>query len=179
VHVVPAGEGKSHAVAGSLHQGVGNNWTFRPASALVTGERYHLVVDPGVVDSAGNQAVVGGSSVRTATKARDTGKAWRYGKGWKKHSASGARSGSYKSAKSGHSVKIKVAGSVAKLYACKGPSMGKVMVKVGGKSKTVNEHQSFTTCGRVVWHAALPAGENTIKVKVKKHAGNIDQLTVT
>jgi hypothetical protein len=76
-------------------------------------------------------------------------------------------------------VKITVAGSVAKLYACKGPSMGKIKVTVGGKSKTVNEHQSFTNCGGVVWHAALSGGESTIKIKVKKHAGNVDQLAVT
>lgn len=179
VHVVPAGKSASHAVAGTLTAAAGNSWTFKPKSALVTGETYELSVDAGVVDLANNPAVVAGSGVRTATKASDTSPAWKFSKGWHKHGASGARSGSYKSAKSGHTAKITVVGSVAKLYACKGPSMGKVKVTVAGKSKTVNEHNSFTECGAVVWQAPLPAGETTIKVRVSKHTGNVDELAVT
>jgi hypothetical protein len=109
----------------------------------------------------------------------DNSKAWNFHGHWTKHSASGARSGSYRSASAGHSADLVVAGSVAKLFACKGPTMGTVTVKVAGHSQKVSLHQSFTRCGVKVWHKALPQGEQTVRVTVSKGTGNVDEVRVT
>jgi hypothetical protein len=178
VHVVPAGG--NGAVAGTLTQAAApNTWDFRPTSPLVTGETYNLSVDSTVRDQANNSAVVNGAGVRTTTLAMDNSKAWNFHGHWTKHSASGARSGSYRSASAGHSADLVVAGSVAKLFACKGPAMGTVTVKVAGHSQKVSLHQGFTRCGVKVWHKALPQGEQTVRVTVSKGTGNVDEVRVT
>jgi hypothetical protein len=57
--------------------------------------------------------------------------------------------------------------------------MGKLTLTVGGKAHSVNEHQSFTSCGVQIWHGSLPSGQVKITVKVAKSDGDIDELTVT
>jgi hypothetical protein len=179
VHVVPEGGDVANAVAGKLTlASAPNTWEFRPKAPLATGETYVLSVSGSVRDQSGNSAVVTGTGVRTTRAAKDTSKGWTYSSGWTKHAASGARSGSYKSASSGHTASVVVAGSEAKLYACKGPSMGSVTIKVAGHSLKVSEHQSFTRCGVEIWHKALPKGEQTLTVKVSKRVGNIDEVKV-
>jgi hypothetical protein len=178
VHVVPVGGHGS--VAGTLtHGSVPDSWNFHPSSPLVTGETYTLNIDPSVQDQGGNSAVVRGSGVRTITKATDTSKAWTFNGKWTKHAASGARSGSYKSASAGHSAKLVVAGSAVKLFACKGPGMGEVSIKLAGHSQKVSLHQSYTRCGVKVWHKALQKGESTMTVKVSKRKGTVDEVAVT
>jgi hypothetical protein len=179
VHVVPAGKSESAAVAGTLHQEAADTWTFTPKGSLATGGTYNLVVDPGVSDSSGNSAVVTGNGVRTTLNAKDTSKGWSFGSGWTKHAASGALSGSYRSARAGKKAHIVVTGSEAKLFACKSPSMGKLTITVGGHSQTVSEHQSFTRCGVEVWHHALSSSAQTVTIKVAKTGGNVDELSVT
>jgi hypothetical protein len=177
VKVVPADGGGS--VAGKLVLGSDSKtYEFTPKHPLVTGERYNLSVSPTLVDSNGNSAVVTGNGVRTTKVAKDNSKGWNYSHGWSRHKASGARSGSYESAKSGATASLQVAGGKATLYGCDGPDMGKLKVKVGGHTTTVTEHQSFTRCGVEVWHGALPAGASTLKIKVTKKTGNIDEVKV-
>jgi Bacterial Ig-like domain len=183
VHVVPQGKGVASAVAGKLTAGSApNTWEFTPSAPLATGGSYVLSVASTVTDQSGNTAVVTGSAVRTTKDAKNTSKGWTYSAGWKKHTASGALSGSYRSAKTGKTAHVKVVGSKAELFACKSPAMGKVKITVGGHSKTVSEHQAFTRCGVEIWHGALAAGDQTITVKVLKagkDTGNVDEVTVS
>jgi hypothetical protein len=167
-------------VKGTVHAtGSDTAWTFTPKTALVTGQTYQLKLLAGIKDDAGNAAVVSGSSVRTTTKADNSSKGWGYSTGWATHSASAAKGGSYRSAKKGKSAAINVVGKTATVYGCKGPSMGKLTLTVGGKAHSVNEHQSFTSCGVQIWHGSLPSGQVKITVKVAKSDGDIDELTVT
>jgi hypothetical protein len=160
------------AVAGKLTaSGQPNTWVFTPTSPLTTGAT-------SIQDIAGNLGVVTGAGVRVSTTAANTSKAWTFSAGWKKHAASGALSGSYRSAAVGKTAKLKVVGSSAELIGCKSPSMGSVTVTVGGKSQTVSEHQSFTRCGLEIWHRAIGAGQQTITVKVHKGVGDIDEVKV-
>jgi hypothetical protein len=178
VQIVPK-HGGGGAVAGKLKLGANSTtYVFKPKQPLVTGQTYVLRVSPSLVDGNGNSLVVTGGGVRTATVAKNTSPAWKYSQGWSRHHASGARSGSYVSAKSGHSAALKVVGSKATLYACKGPDMGKISVSVGGQTQTVSEHQSFTKCGVAIWHQALGAGVANIVVKVSKGTGNLDEVVV-
>ncbi|HTR71262.1 MAG TPA: Ig-like domain-containing protein, partial [Mycobacteriales bacterium] len=177
VHVVLAGT--STPVAGTLTSSSAKTWQFTPNSPLVVGGTYKLKLDPTVTDAAGNSGVVGGNGVRVTTKAPDTSKAWGFTGTWKAKSASGALSGSYKQSSKGHKATVEVVGTKATLYACKSPSFGSVTVTVGGHSKTVSEHQSYTRCGVAVWSKTLAKGKQTIVVKVAKGKGNIDELTVS
>ena len=177
VHVVLAGT--STPVAGTLTSSSAKTWQFTPNSPLVVGGTYKLKLDPTVTDAAGNSGVVGGNGVRVTTKAPDTSKAWGFTGTWKANSASGALSGSYKQSSKGHKATVEVVGTKATLYACKSPSFGSVTVTVGGHSKTVSEHQSYTRCGVAVWSKTLAKGKQTIVVKVAKGKGNIDELTVS
>jgi hypothetical protein len=178
--VVPSGSPLSDAVAGTIHQGANNTtWVFTPSKPLAIGGSYVLSVDNSVIDDNGNSAVVSGGAIRAITTAKDTSKGWTYSSGWVKHSASGARSGSYKSASAGHTAKLTVVGSEAVLYGCKSPKMGSISVTVAGKTQVVSEHQSFTRCGVQLWSKALPSGSQTITVKVTHTKGDIDEVKVS
>jgi hypothetical protein len=179
VHIVPKGEAASAAVAGKLTVGsAANSWVFTPSKPLTTGETYVLSVDASVHDQVGNSAVVTGSGVRTTKVAKDSSKGWTYKGSWKTHSASGARSGSYRSASKGSSASVVVTGSEAELFGCKGPTMGDLTVSVAGHSEKVSEHQSFTKCGLELWHRALPKGQQKVTVAVSKGTGNVDEVSV-
>jgi hypothetical protein len=179
VHIVPQGEPLADAVAGRVTAGAGaNSWVFTPSKPLTTGQAYVLSVNASVQDQAGNSAEVTGSAVRTTTVAKNTSKGWTFRHSWKKISASGARSGSYRLASKGASASVVIAGSEAKLFACKGPTMGDLTVSVAGHTEKVSEHQSFTKCGLEVWHRALPKGQQKLTVTVSKGKGNIDEVTV-
>ncbi|HEX3824356.1 MAG TPA: Ig-like domain-containing protein [Mycobacteriales bacterium] len=179
VHIVAKGEPLADAVAGRITAGAGaNSWVFTPSKPLTTGQAYVLSVNASVRDQSGNSAEVTGSAVRTTTAAKDTSKGWTFKHSWKKISASGARSGSYRSASKGASASVVIAGAEAKLYACKGPTMGDLTVSVAGHTNKVSEHQSFTKCGLEVWHHALPKGQEKLTVTVTKGTGNVDEVTV-
>jgi hypothetical protein len=176
VHLVAA---SGTVVSGTVHATSSTAWTFTPTSKLVTGQTYALQLASTVKDSDGTSAVVSGSRVRTTTKADNTSKAWGYSSGWATHSASAAKGGSYRQAKKGKTAAINVAGKTVAVYGCKGPAMGTVSVTVGSKAHSVNEHQSFTSCGVKVWSGSLPSGQVKITLKVTKSDGSIDELTVT
>jgi hypothetical protein len=177
VRIVARGTG--HAAAGKITATADpRNFTFTPSKPLVTGQTYVLSLSSSLVDSNGNHAVVTGGGVRTTLVAKDNSPGWSFSSGWHRMSASGARSGNVKVATAGHSASIVVVGTTARLYGCKAPNMGKITVTVGGHSTTVNEHQSFTRCGFVLWHKALGHGEQKIKVTVAHGRGNIDELAV-
>jgi hypothetical protein len=179
VRVVLRGQSAAHAVAGRLALGGSpRTYVFTPKHPLITGGTYVLNLSPSLVDANGNPAVVTGGGVRTTTVASDNSPGWSFSSGWHKHAASGALSGSYKSASAGHSATLQVVGTTAKLYACKGPHMGSIRVTVGGHSTTVSEHQSFTRCGQVVWHKSLLQGPQTIRVAVVRGEGNLDEVRV-
>jgi hypothetical protein len=178
VKVVPAGS--TTAVPGKLKESSSDlRYEFAPSSPLITGETYSLTVSPSLADQYGNGAVVTSKTVTTSTTAKNNSSAWSLGAAWKRHSASGARSGSYESATAGHTADIKVVGSSATLYACKGPNMGTITVTAGGHKSKVSEHQSFTRCGVAVWTGSLKSGVQKISVAVTKGpSGNVDELTV-
>lgn len=177
VHIVARGTG--HAIAGKVTAtGDPKTFVFTPTKPLVTGETYVLSVSSSLTDNNGNPAVVTGSGVRTTTLAKDNSPGWAFSAGWHRMAASGARSGSFKSASAGRSASIMVVGSTARLYGCKAPNMGKISITVGGHTTTVNEHQSFTRCGISLWHKALGHGEQKVTVKVAHGRGNLDELVV-
>lgn len=180
LQVVPEGASLSNAVPGTIHQGANNQtWVFVPHHPLATGGTYVLSVDSSVVDDNGNSAIVGGKAIRATTVAKDSSKGWTYSAGWHRHAASGARSGSYESARAGRTASLVVAGDQAVLYGCKSPHMGSISVTVAGHSQTISEHQSFTRCGVQLWSKALPKGEQTITVRVAHGVGNIDEVKVS
>jgi hypothetical protein len=179
VQIVPEGKKVASAVAGKLTAGSApNSWEFTPTKPLATGGSYVLSVSGTVTDQSGNSAAVTGAAVRTTTTAKNTSKGWTFSAGWKKHSASGALSGSYRSAATPHSAHVVVVGTEAELFACKGPTFGTVSVTVGGHTQKVSEHQSFSRCGVEVWHRAIASGQQTVTVKVTKGTGDIDEVTV-
>jgi hypothetical protein len=57
--------------------------------------------------------------------------------------------------------------------------MGTVDVAVGNLDQVVSEHQSFTRCGVLVWHHALPSGEHRLVISVDSGQGNIDAVKVS
>jgi hypothetical protein len=57
--------------------------------------------------------------------------------------------------------------------------MGSISFSVAGKTHTVQEQQSFTRCGVILWHRALPDGIHTLHVRVRSGHGNFDAVTVT
>jgi hypothetical protein len=178
--VVPDGSPVSRAVAGSVHIGSSpTRYVFTPRHPLATGGMYDLWVSPFLADANGNPAQVAGNPIRMATTARNGSPGWSFSHGWTRHAASGALSRSYKSASTGGEASLVVAGSVAGLYACKGPNMGTVDVAVGNLDQVVSEHQSFTRCGVLVWHHALPSGEQRLVISVDSGQGNIDAVKVS
>ncbi len=180
VKVVPAGKPRSAALRGSISLGAGpTRYVFTPRTPLATGGTYHLVVSRKIVDANGSHVVVTGKALRTKLVAPDHSPGWRYSSGWSRQAASGAISGSYAIASAGHSAKLHLAGNDVQITGCKGPGMGTIAISVAGKIHRVSEAQSFTRCGVVLWHRALPAGIHTLRVHVTHGVGNFDAVTVT
>jgi len=172
-------KGTKAPIAGSLRQGATPTlWVFKPAKPLDTGGTYVLNVLPAVADLSGNGAVVSGAGVRTTLLATNRSKGWNYSSSWHRHSASGARSGSFEASAAGGTATINVVGSEFDLYGCKAPNMGTIKVTAGGHTTTVSEHQSFTRCGVLILHKPLPSGEQRVKVTVAHNQGSIDELKV-
>lgn len=177
LHVASATDGS--AVAGTLHQVNSTKWTFTPSSPLRTGDRYQVAA-AGVTDAAGNQALVTGAPVRVTTVADDKSVAWQFGSGWTRHSSSNALHGTYVRAAAGHTASLKVVGTGAKLFGCKGPGFGAVKVALDGSPTTVSEHAGFTKCGVLLWSKTLsPAVVHTIKVTVSTGTGTFDEVKVS
>ncbi|MGN6474226.1 MAG: hypothetical protein ACTHK4_11350 [Mycobacteriales bacterium] len=180
VLVVPDGKSASSAVPGKITLGsTPTRYVFTPTGTFATGGSYDLVVRSAVVDSNGNSVIVTGPPVRVTKLATNRSKGWTYSNGWKRQTASGAASGSYMQAGAGRTAQLRVAGTKAQLLGCMGPTMGSLSITIHGTTQTVSEHQSFTRCGVVVWHHALPSGESTLKVSVSSGHGNIDEVKVT
>jgi hypothetical protein len=180
VKVVPDGYPTSAAVPGILKLGAtSTQYTFRPFAPLATGGSYDIVVSKNLVDANGNHVVVFGGPLRVHRTATNHSPGWTYSQGWTRHRASGAFSGSYVSASAGRQASLVVSGSVAGLYACKGPGMGTLTVKVAGHTRTVSENQSFTSCGVLVWHQSIPSGEHRLTVTVASGHGDIDAVAVS
>lgn len=180
VKVVPDGAPVSAAVRGTLHIGSDpRHYVFVPAHPFATGGTYGLWISPLLADANGNPAQVGGKSIRFTTTATNSSRGWSYHGAWSAVPASGALSHSYVNASAGSSASIVVAGRQAKIFACKGPSMGSITVSVAGSSQTVPENLSYTRCGVELWHHALPVGQHTVTVSVNNGVGNFDELTVT
>jgi hypothetical protein len=176
--LAPASGGSD--VDGTLTKSSATVYSLKPATKLVTGESYSLVVAPGITDAGGKAAAVTGSGLRTSRKADDTSKAWTFSNGWTKHTASSANGGTFRSAAKGQTATIEVVGSKATLLGCKGPSDGAETVKVDGKTvKTASLKQSYTTCDVTLWSGKLGSGEHTVKVTVNKAAGTVDGLSVS
>ena len=171
-------DAKGNPVSGTLTKTGATTYTFTPSQPLVTGGSYAVGVAAGVTDAVGNQAVASSASVTTTTKADNTSAGWTFSKGWKTQKNSSAIGGSFASAGKGKVATIQVDGSSATLSACKAPSYGSIAISAGGKVKTVSLHQGFTQCGLTVWTGSLKPGVQTIKVRVVKGTGDIDELTV-
>lgn len=176
VHLLAA---NGATVSGTVHAKSSTSWTFTPSSKLVTGQTYALSLASSIKDSDGVSATVSGSRVRTTTRADNTSRAWSYSSGWATHSASAAKGGSYRQAAKGKVASINVAGKTMSVYGCKGPKMGTVTLTVGTKAHSVNEHQSYTSCGVRVWQGSLPSGQVKVTLRVSKSDGDIDELTVS
>lgn len=180
VLVVPDGKTTSHAVPGRVTLGASpTRYVFTPSGPFATGGSYDLVVRSSVVDTNGNHVIVTGGAVRVKTLATNRSRGWTYSHGWVRHKASGAASGSYIEAAAGKTAKLRIAGTKAKLLGCKGPGMGSISITLHGTTQTISEHQSFTRCGVVLWHHALPSGEPTLGVRVSGGHGNFDEVRVS
>jgi hypothetical protein len=168
------------ALGGALHAVSSTKWTFTPSSPLTPGDRYQVTAG-GATDAAGNPAVVSGSPVRAARTADDKSAAWQFGSGWTRQSSSNAKHGTFVVAKSGHSASVKLVGTAAKFYGCRGPKMGNVKISLDGKAKaTVDEHKSFSQCGVLLWSGKVGSGSvHTLKVAVTSKTGTIDEVVVS
>jgi hypothetical protein len=177
---VPDGERVSHALRGRITVGATpRQYIFTPKHPLATGGSYNIVVSPRLVDANDNPVTVAGSPLRTKKLATNHSSGWHYRGGWTRHGASSAFSHSYVEASAGSSATLRVAGNELRVSGCKGPGMGSISFSVAGKTHTVQEQQSFTRCGVILWHRALPDGIHTLHVRVRSGHGNFDAVTVT
>jgi hypothetical protein len=180
VKVVPTDKPRSAAIRGSISLGSSpTHYVFTPRKPLATGATYHLVVSSRLVDANKNHVVVTGKPLRTKLLATNHSAGWHYSTGWTRHAASSAISGSYTAATAGHTATLHLAGNDVEITGCKAPGMGSVSISVAGRTHRVSEAQSFTRCGVVLWHRALPAGIHTLRVRVSQGVGNFDAVTVT
>lgn len=154
-------------------------YVFTPSTPFATGGKYDLAVGSSIVDGNGNPAVVTGGPVRISTDAPNGSHGWSYSPGWHRFKASGAVSGSYVAASGGHGAKLRVAGSQARIYACKGPNMGAIRISIAGQSQTISEHQSYTRCGIRIWRGPIPSGLHMLKITVVNGTGNLDEVKVS
>lgn len=177
--VVPAGKAGFAAVRGKLRLGSSpRHFVFVPKRPLATGATYHLVVSRKLADANGNPVIVRGGPIRTSVLAKNTSHGWRYSSGWTRHQASNAFSGSYVEASRERRASISVAGDQVYIAGCKGPGMGTISFSIAGRQHTVHENQSFTACGVVLWHRALPDGIHTLHVRVTHGRANFDAASV-
>lgn len=168
------------AVLGEVTTASDQSWRFRPDLPLVTGETYRLVLGPGITDAAGNPAVVGGSPVRTTTKADNTSPGWSSTGRWSLHRSSAAKGRSYVAARRGATARIEVVGAAASLYGCKAPHYGVETVSVDGTVvATVPLSHHYTACGVRLWHAPLSPGQHTVRITVTKRTGDLDEVAVS
>jgi hypothetical protein len=178
--IVPEGEHVSHALRGKITVGASpRQYVFTPKHPLATGGSYSIFVSPRLVDANDNHVTVVGGPLRTKLLATNHSAGWHYLGGWTRHSASSAFSHSYVEASAGSSATLNVAGDDLQIAGCKGPGMGSISFSVAGKTHTVSEQQSFTRCGVVLWHRALPSGIHTLHVRVQSGHGNFDAVAVT
>jgi hypothetical protein len=138
------------SVAGGWEKTGAASWTFNPSGVLVPGESYALRVS-GLRDQAGNAAIASSRTVRTKTLVDDRSPAVHYTSTWTRASSSNAQHGTYSVGTNG-SATVTVVGDKIQLYGCKGPSLGRAVVRVDGKRQaTVHEHQQFSQCGVLLW----------------------------
>jgi hypothetical protein len=157
-----------------------NTWTLVPTRKLVTGQHYTLhLIGSSIHDTAGNTAIVAGSSVRTTTIADDRSIAWSWPSGWARVSSSNALYGTFRRATTGHSVSIALAGSKIYVYGCKGPTYGSLVVRVDGSRKaTVSEHQSFTKCGLLLWSGSVSTSAQHVLGLTTVGTATVDEVKV-
>jgi hypothetical protein len=173
LHVVPIVGGGS-ALSGSWSKTSQNRWTFDPANPLVPGQSYGLQVVGGLQDTAGNEAVASGKTVRATVKADDKSPAWSFGSGWSKHLASSARGGTYEKGQSGETASVKFVGDALVVYGCRAPGLGTLVVKVDGTVRAqVNLKQGFTECGVRVFKGAV-SGNKVHRLVVQAKNGPVD-----
>lgn len=166
------------AVAGHWMKTAATRWTFNPSGVLVPGESYALRVS-GLRDQSGNAAIASSRTVRTSTFVDDRSQAVHYKSTWTRASSSNAQHGSYSVGSNG-SATVTVVGDKIKLYGCKGPSLGKAVVRVDGKRQgKVHEHQQFSQCGVLLWKGPVSSTRpHTVKFVQKSGSVAFDAVKV-
>ncbi len=148
VQIVPVVGGGS-ALPGSWATGAtAGTWVFSTTAKLVPGQSYGLHLTSGITDLAGNAAKASSHTARASVVADDKSGVWSFSSGSVRHAASGAIGGTYVAVPSARAGSVHFVGSKYYVYGCKGPAFAKMVVALDGRNVAViNEHQSFTKCG--------------------------------
>ena len=172
------GVASKQSVAGTWDKTGANTWTFNPSGLLVPGESYALRVS-GLRDQAGNAAVATHDSVRTSTFVDDRSSVIRYSGKWSRATSSNAKRGTYAIGSSGAAT-VTVVGSNISVYGCKGPGFGTAVLRVDGKRQAaVQERQSFTQCGVLLWSAPVSSSRpHSLQFAQSSGSVALDAVTV-
>lgn len=175
--IVPVVPSVGAALSGTWTQPDGTSWVFTTTSKLTPGQSYALHLAPGLTDFALNPAKVATHTSRATVIADDPGGAWLFPSGSVRHTASGALGGTHVTILSGKTASVKFVGNKILFYGCKAPALAKVVLRVdGGTAVTVNENQSFTKCGVLLWSGSATVGKiHQLTVTASGGTGSIDE----
>lgn len=178
VQIVPIVGGGS-ALPGSWAVGATTGtWVFTTTAKLVPGQYYGIHLNSGITDSAGNAAKASSHTARASVVADDNSGVWSFNTGAARHTASGAIGGTYVTLPSARGASVHFVGSKYYVYGCKGPSYAKLVVTLDGHTiTTVNEHQSFTKCGVLLFTgSSTTTAVHTLKVVASGGTATIDEM---
>jgi hypothetical protein len=177
VQIVPV-VGGGAALPGSWVAGAtSGTWIFSTTAKLVPGQFYGIHLNAGITDQAGNAAKANSHSGRASVVADDKSGVWSFNSGAARHSASGAIGGTYVVLPSARAGAVHFVGGKYYVYGCKGPSYAKLVVALDGHTiTTVNEHQSFTKCGVLLYTGSTTSTVvHTLKLTASGGAATIDE----
>jgi len=154
----------------------GKSWIFTSTSKLTPGQSYAFHLTAGLTDFALNPAKVATHSSRATVIADDKGGAWSFPSGTVRHSSSGALGGTFVTIPSTRAASVKFVGNKISVYGCKAPGLAKLVIRVDSNAAiTVNEHQSFTKCGVLLWSGSASSGAiHTLTTTASGGAASVD-----
>ena len=146
----------------------GQTVTVDPTATLPAGGTYELVLTSGIHDLLGNALKTVVAPVTVVTRLDDSSKALTYTGTWSALSSSMVSDGTYRLASAaGATVSASTSGTGVRVYGCRGPSGGRLEVRVDGVLKApVDTYRSYSSCGTLVDVTGLTTGSHVVQVKV-------------
>ena len=156
------------AVPATVSVSSGKNVVVDPTGTLPAGGSYVLVLTSGIRDAADNALVTVKKAVTVNAVLDDANGAFTYAGTWTTPSSSMVSYGRYHLASAaGATATAATSGTGVRVYGCRGPSGGKLELRVDGVVKaTVDTYRSYSSCGTLAEVTGLRAGTHSVQVKV-------------